>query len=92
MYILDAGLESPEHIGRGERHGDFFKKDFKTCIKYYEIIGQERMNIAAAICCETNQYHSEKRRHQPPPVGVGVNPRIPRLMTEEEELKQLGVL
>ena len=51
------GLESPEHLGRGERHGDIFKTNMKRIIRTHNITSKLHMKWAAVeSLAEKNEY------------------------------------
>ena len=92
VYIRNVGLAAPELLGRGERHGDIFKTDLKKCVKGHAISGKDKMNMAASVCCDTKNSVMRKGGVSPYQWVLGVNPRIPGLLTEGDEWEQLGVL
>ncbi len=39
VYVRHVGLESLEHRGRGERHGDMFKTDTERMLRTHNLTG-----------------------------------------------------
>ena len=52
VLLRQAALESPEMIGRGERHGGIFKANMKVVIKEHHVVGKKQMKQVAAISTE----------------------------------------
>ena len=48
VYVRPIGLESPEQLGRGERHGDIWKWNMKRIIRSHNISSKYHIKIAAA--------------------------------------------
>ena len=92
VHIRFGGFESPETIGRGERHGGIIKTDMEKCVKVHEVIGKQKMKMAGAICQESKNTMMRKGGVSPYQWVLGINPRIPGLLTEDDEWGQLGVL
>ena len=92
VYIRPAGLESPEQIGRGERHGSMFKNNMKRCVRTHHIVGKAGMKIAGAeIICGKNDM-IRRGGFSPSQWVLGKAPRGVGHLLDEDELGQLGVL
>ena len=50
VYCRQAGLESPEHISIGERHGGTFKHILRKVIRDASIVGKTQVKLAALEC------------------------------------------
>ena len=92
VLIRQAGLESPEHVGRCKRHGGVIKRAFKRIVRSNLVSGK---GDAKSAMLEAQVLKNEFLR-----VG-GLSPtqwvlgRLPRgvgHILDEEELGQLGVL
>ena len=46
VYIRNVGLESPEHLGRGERHGGILKTNLKRIIREHQITTKAHVKMA----------------------------------------------
>ena len=46
-YLRQAGLEAPEQIGRGERHGGLMQSAMMAVIKEHHVIGKDQMKQVA---------------------------------------------
>ncbi len=51
-YLRQTGLEAPEQIGRGERHGGIIKSARKAVINEHHVIGKDQMKQDAIIAME----------------------------------------
>ena len=57
VYVRPVGLESPEHLGRGESHGDMFKTNMKRIIREHHLTSKEHIKMAVAeSISERNEY------------------------------------
>ena len=50
---INSGLESPEHLGRGERQGGLLKKVSKVLIKHFNAVGKKQMKSMMYVSVET---------------------------------------
>ena len=64
-YLRQAGLEAPEQIGRGERHGGIIKSAMKAVIKEHHVIGKDQMKQVAIIAMEGKSDNMTKGRLAP---------------------------
>ena len=64
-----AGLESPWHIGRGERHGSIFKQALSKVVYDQHIVGESRLREIIPI---VTQIKNEMIRH----AGYSPNMRV----------------
>jgi hypothetical protein len=92
VYIRQAGLESPEQIGRGERHGGMFKKSFKRVIHDNHVVGKREMSIAAMETLVTKNEFVKKGGFSPSQWVLGKLPRGVGQYLDEEEIGHLGKL
>ena len=46
VLIRPAGLESPEHIGRCERHGGILKRAFRRIVRQHNLTGKTEVKEA----------------------------------------------
>ena len=46
VQVRQAGLESPEHIGKCERHGGIIKRAFKRLVKDHNVVGKDDVKVA----------------------------------------------
>ena len=92
VYVRPTGLESPEQLGRGERHGGLFKKALKRIVRVHHIVGKVAMKMAGAeATCEKNDM-IRRGGFSPSQWVLGKAPRGVGHLLDEEELGQLGVL
>ena len=91
-FQRNAGLEAPEHLGRGERHGGLFKKVAKTLIKEFNVTGKRQMKSMMYVAVETKNDSMRKGGIAPSQWVIGKYPRRPGELCEEEEWGQLGVM
>ena len=90
VQIRTAGLESPEHIGRGERHGGIVKRTWRRVCRQLLCVGKEQAKTAmASIVSEKNDYI----RHggfSPSQWVIGKRPRGIAELLDEDEFANLG--
>ena len=92
-YIRPVGVEAPEQIGRGERHGGVWKKDLKHVVKEHNVTGKEQMKIAASVAIETKNNFLRVGGFSPSQWVLGKSPRgVGRAISDEDEIGMLGVL
>ncbi len=91
-YLRQAGLEAPEQIGRGERHGGNRKSAMKAVIKEHHVIGKDQMKQVAIVAMEGKSDSMTRRGFAPSQWVLGKLPRRPGRLREEDEWGQLGVL
>ena len=92
VVLRQGALETPEHIGRGERHGGILKQLMKKVIHQHHAIGKDQMKQVAAVCMEVKNDTVRKGGFTPSQWVLGRYPRRPGSLLEEDELAQLGVL
>ena len=66
--IRNTALESPEQLGRTERHGGMWKATAKRVIQSFKIVGEEDMTLMAL---NNNGSMSESARRRIRPYSVG---------------------
>ena len=91
-FQRSAGLESPEHLGRGEAHGGLLKKVGKVLIKQFNVVGKKQMKGVMYVAVETKNDSMRKGGIAPSQWVIGKYPRRPGGLCEEEEWGQLGVM
>ena len=91
-FQRNAGLEAPEHLGRGERHGGLLKKVAKTLIKEFNVTGKRQIKSMMYVAVETKNDSMRKGGIAPSQWVIGKYPRRPGELCEEEEWGQLGVM
>lgn len=92
VYMRTAGVESPEQLGRGERHGDILKTNLKKCTREHNIAGKHMMKIAVAESCACKNESAQRGGFTPTQWVLGRAPRGVGRMLDDEELGHLGVL
>ena len=91
-FQRSSGLESPEHLGRGERHGGILKKVAKVLVKQFHVIAKRQMKSMMSVAVETKNDSMRKGGIAPSQWVIGKFPRRPGELCEEEEWGQLGVM
>ena len=88
------GLESPEQLGRVERHGDMWKGIAKRVINSKRVKGPEQMQLMAYELNATINDGARKGGYSPSQWVLGKFPRRPGSgnMMDEDEFADLGVL
>ena len=92
IYVRPIGLGSPEHLGRGERHGDIFKENVVKVIKDHNISGKLEMKLAAYESISQKNEHVRYGGFSPSQWVLGRAPRGVGRMLDVDELGHLGVL
>ena len=88
-YVRQAGLENPEAIGRGERHGSIWKTTFKHVVKAHKITGKTQMKLACDIVNSTKNSSVRTGGFSPQQWVLGKHPRFPGALLDEQEYGQL---
>ena len=88
VVLRQAGLESPEHIGRCERHGGIIKR---VC-KLHNLQGKQQVKAAMTECQVTKNEFFRHGGFSPSLWVLGRQPRGVGRLLDEDELSQLGVL
>ena len=92
VYLRQAGLENPEGIARGERHGGMWKETFRKIVKVFGIIGKQQVKLATSVVNPTKNGEIRHGGFTPEQWVVGKSTRVPGSMIDEDEFGQLGVL
>ena len=92
VYVRPVGLESPEHLGRGERHGDIFKTNMKLIIREHHLTTKEHIKMAAAESISEKNEYLRRGGFSPSQWVLGRAPRGVGHMLDDEEIGHLGVL
>ena len=92
VLIRQAGVESPEQIGRVERHGGLFKAVLKRMITEHAVRGFDDMKIAIAEAVSTKNNLSRNGGFSPSQWVFGTLPRGPGDQFDEQEFADLGPL
>ena len=77
VLIRQAGVESPEQIGRVERHGGLFKAVLKRMITEHAVRGFDAIKIAIAEAVSTKNNLSRNDGFSPSQWVFGTLPRGP---------------
>ena len=92
VEIRQAGLESPEHIGRCERHGGIIKRAFERVVRENHVKGKDQVKEAMLECQTSKNEFIRVGGFSPSQWVLGRLPRGVGTLLDEEELGQLGVL
>ena len=92
ISIRNIGLESPEQLGRTERHGDMWKQVAKRVIDSQKIKGEAQMRLLAMEVNNTVNDGMRKGGFSPSQWVVGKFPRRPGSRMDEQEFADLGVI
>ena len=90
--LRDAGVESPEQIGRTERHGGLWKNVFKKVVHDKNVIGLDEVMTTAVEVDSTKNEMSRVGGFSPSQWVLGRLPRVPGSQFDDEEAYDLGVL
>ena len=92
VFVRPVGLESPEQLGRGERHGGIFKQNVKKVVRHHYLAGKEDIKIAAAESIAEKNEVIRRGGFSPSQWVLGRAPRSVGRLLDEEEMGQLGTL
>ena len=92
VVLRQAGVESPEQIGRVERHGGIWKGIMKRIVTEHAVSGIDDMRIAAAEACAAKNTMARTGGFAPSQWVFGTLPRGPGDQFDEDEFADLGVL
>ena len=92
VLIRQAGVESPEQIGRVERHGGLFKAVLKRMVADHAVQGFDDMKVAVAEAVSTKNNLSRNGRFSPSQLVFATFPRGPGNQFDEQEFADLGPL
>ena len=92
VVLRQAGLESPEHIGRCERHGGIIKRAYRRVCKMHNLIGKQQVKAAMTECQVAKNEFIRHGGFSPSQWVLGRQPRGIGHLLDEDELGQLGVL
>ena len=92
VVLRQAGLETPEHIGRCERHGGTVKRITSRMAQAHEFVGEENMKTCAAIAQDVKNPILVVEGSAPHQWILGRAPRSPGHLLDEAEAGFLGVL
>ena len=92
VLIRQAGVESPEQVGRVERHGGLFKAVLKRMITEHAVQGFDDIKIAIAEAVSTKNNLSRNGGFSPSQWVFGTLPRGPGDQFDEQEFADLGPL
>ena len=90
VLIRQAGVESPEQIGRVERHGGLFKAVLKRKITEHAVQGFDDIKIAIAEAVSTKNNLSRNGGFSPSQWVFGTLPRGPADQFDEQEFADLN--
>ncbi len=92
ICIRNIGLESPEQLGRTERHGGMWKATAKRAIYSQQIRGTDEMIILALSNNSQLNDGTRKGGFSPSQWVLGKSPRNPGNIHDEDEFADLGVI
>ena len=92
VVLRQAGLESPEHIGRCERHGGIIKRAYRRVCRQHHLQGKEQVKAAMTECQVAKNEFVRHGGFSPSQWVLGRQPRGIGHLLDEDELGQLGVL
>ena len=90
--IRQAGLESPEHLGRCERHGGIIKRAYRRIVRQHNLSGKAEVKEAMLEAQVSKNEFLRVGGFAPVQWVLGRLPRGVGHILDEEELGQLGVL
>ena len=90
--IENMGLESPEQLGRTERHGGMWKATAKRAVHAQKIKGTDEMSILALSNKSLMNDGTRKGGFAPSQWVLGKFPRNPCHIHTEDEFADLGML
>ena len=83
VQLVNAPLETPQTIGKVERHGGILKAMVRKVAQETAAIGQDRMREVLAECVSTKNEMSRHQGFSPSQHVLGKMPRTPGLVTDE---------
>ena len=87
----NVGLESPEQLGRTERHGGMWKRVARRAVTAQKVKGPDEMMILAlSNSCQMND-GTRRGGFAPSQWVLGTFPRNPSNIHNEDEFADLGV-
>ena len=92
ISIKSIGLESPEELGRTERHGGMWKATAKRAVHVQKVVGTDEMIILALSNNSMMNDGTRKGGFAPSQWVLGKFPRNPGSIHTEEEFADLGVI
>ena len=92
VYLQQAGLETPEHIGRCERHGGIIRRSFRRLIRDHHLTDKDGCKLAMAECVIAKNEFTRIGGFAPVQWVLGRMPQGIGHILDEEELGHLGVL
>ena len=93
VYVRPIGLESPEQLGRGERHGDMLKWNLKRIIRSHNVTGKEHMKLALAESLAAKNEYLRRGGFSPSQWVLGRSPRgSGHVIMDDEEIGHLGAI
>jgi len=92
ICIRNIALESPEQLGRTERHGDMWKAIAKRTIHDQRIVGIDHMKLLTFEMNPTMNDGTRKGGFAPSQWVLGKFPRRPGCQMDEDEFADLGVI
>ena len=92
VLIRQAGVESPEQIGRVEQHGGLFKAVLERMVADHAVQGFDDIKVAIAEAVSTKNNVSRNGSFSPSRWVFGTLPRRPGDQFDEQEFADLGPL
>ena len=92
VFQRQAALESPEMIGRGERHGGIIKRVMKRMVNAFQASEKYHMKLIGAIAQMEKNEAVKRGGFSPSQWVLGKAPRGVGHLLDEDELGHLGAL
>ena len=92
VRIRNIALESPEMLGRAERHGDMWKMNAKRVIQDQKVRGPDQMKLLAVENNVVMNDTTRKGGFSPSQWVLGKFPRRPGDQFDEDEFADLGIV
>ena len=90
--MRSVGLESPEQLGRGERHGGILKTNMQKVIKEHNVVGKFLMKLVSSESTSEKNEFLNRGGFSPSQWVLGRKPRGLGHMLDDDEIGHLGVL
>ena len=83
-------MESPEHLGTGERHGGILEENLARVVRANNVVGKRGVKLAASVVINIKNEYMRKGGIAPIQWVLGKYPRAVAHLMEEEELTNLA--
>ena len=92
IQVTHALLETPEAIGRVERHGGALRAMVRKAVSQTQAVGQQQLQTVLDECCATMNTMLRHGGYSPSQWMLGKTPRGPSSLMEEDNSADLGSL